>query len=198
MVLFAVAGCALLAAGGLTAAVLADDGPTPVAARSGQPSPTARPDTTREVGRPLCVVGSWVVVEEVADIKFYTDQPALPMTSAGTTYEFRPDGTGTARLDGVVLRGTFRGNELRVVGRGGYDFTWSATDKAITYHARTRSDATWTFYDQRGELSTQPVQADPARNEVDDYTCQTTRLVESNSAGYRATMSRTASFGVYG
>ncbi|OKI15467.1 hypothetical protein A6A25_14275 [Saccharothrix sp. CB00851] len=198
MVLFVVAGCALLAGGGLAAAVLADDGPTPVASRSGQPSPTARPETTREVGRPLCVVGSWVVVEEVSNIKFYTDEAALPMTSAGTTYEFRPDGTGTARLDGVVWRGTFRGNELRVVGRGGYEFTWSATDKAITYHARTRSDATWTFHDQRGELSTQPVAANPAQNEVDDLTCQATTLVESNSGGYRAAMSRTASFGVYG
>ncbi|PSL56035.1 hypothetical protein B0I31_104326 [Saccharothrix carnea] len=198
MVLFVVAGCAVLVGGGLTAAVLADDRPMPVAARSGQPSPTARPETTREVGRPLCVVGSWVVVEEVANIKFYSDQPALPMTSAGTTYEFRPDGTGSARLDGVVVRGTFQGNELRVVGRGGYEFTWSATDKVLTYHGRTRSDATWTFYDQRGELSTQPVQANPAQNEVDDYTCQATRLVESNSGGYRAAMSRTALFGVYG
>lgn len=198
MVLFVISACALLAAGGLTAVALADDRPTPASTTAGRPSPTAVESGTRAAGLPLCLVGSWLVVEEVSMVKFYTDQPPLPMTSAGLTYEFRPDGTGTARPDGVVLHGTFRGNELRVVGRGTYDFTWSATDKAVTYIARTRSDVTWTFYDQRGELSTQPLEVDPAQNEVDDYTCQSTRFVESNASGYRSTMSRTNGFGVYG
>jgi hypothetical protein len=197
-VLFVIAACALLAAGGLAAVALAEDRPVTASATGGRPSPTARESTTRAPGLPLCVVGSWVTTEEVSMVKFYTDEPPLPMTSAGVAYEFRPDGTGTTRADGVVLRGTFRGNEIRMVGRGSYDFTWSATDKAITYIARTRSDATWTFYDQRGELSTQPVDTNPAVNEVDDYACQATQYVESNSSGYRATMARTKGFGVYG
>ena len=198
MVLFVVAGFALLAAGVLTAAVLSDDGPTPVAARSGRPSPTARPDTTRAVGRPLCVVGSWVVVEEVSNIKFYSDQPALPMTSAGTTYEFRPDGTGTERMDDVVFHGTYQGNELRLVGNGFIDFTWTATDRAITYGGPTTSQFTWAYYDQRGLVETQTIPSEQLRHEVDDYACQGTQLVESNARGYRSVWARTAGFGVYG
>jgi hypothetical protein len=197
-VLFVIAACALLAAGGLAAVALADDRPETASATGGRPSPTARESTTRAPGLPLCVIGSWLVVEETAMVKFYNNEAPLPMIASGVTYEFRPDGTGTTRIDGVVFRGTFRGNDIRLAGRGSYDFTWSATDKAITYVARTRSDATWTFYDQRGELSTQPVEPNPAQNEVDDYTCQATQLVESNSGGYRSSMARTKAFGVYG
>jgi hypothetical protein len=196
--LFVVAACAVLAAGGLAAVILADDRPREaVAGAVGRPSPTVRESTTRAVGPPLCVVGSWVVVEEVSMVKFYTDQPPLRMTSAGETYEFRPDGTGTGRLDGVVVRGAFGGNEIRMVGRGSYDFTWSATDKALTYLARTRSDASYTSYDQRGERGT--VALEPkTMNEVYDHTCQTTRFVESSASGYRSARTRTTGSGVYG
>jgi hypothetical protein len=200
VVLFAVAACAALAAGGLTAVVLADSGPgqvTPVAAGD-RPSPTARPAATREPGRPMCLIGTWRTVDETLPVKFYNDQDPMPFTTSGRVFEFRPDGTGTERLDNVTLSGSFQGNALRMVGNGFTDFTWSATDKAITYVDRTKAEMTWSYYDQRGLVETQPVVAKQGVNEVDDYSCQGTQLVESNNAGYRSVWARTTASGVYG
>ncbi len=200
MVLFAVAACAVLAAGGLTAVVLADDGPrqaTPVATGD-RPSPTARPATTRAVGPPMCLIGSWRTVDDRLMVKFYTDEDPMPFTTSGRVYEFRADGTGTERMDNVTLSGSFEGNALRMVGNGFTEFTWSATDKAITYVDRTKAEMTWAFYDQRGHVDTQPVPVKQGLNEVDDYSCQGTQLVESNASGYRSVWVRTTGSGVYG
>lgn len=197
--LFAVAACAVLAAGGLTAAVLADDGPRQaVTTAAGRPSPTAREETTRAIGPPLCLIGSWRTVEEQVMVKFYNNEDPIPFTTSGRSYEFRPDGTGTERMDDVVFRGAFQGNELRLVGNGFIEFTWSATDKAITYGAPTRAEYTWAYYDQRGLVETQTIPSEQARHEVDDYACQGTQLVESNARGYRSVWARTTGFGVYG
>lgn len=199
MVLFVVAACAVLAAGGLTAVVLADDRPdqaAPVAA--GRASPTARPDTTRPVGPPLCLIGSWRTVEEQVMVKFYNGVDPLPMVTSGRAYEFRPDGTGTERMDNVVFHGTYQGNELRLVGNGFIEFTWTATDKAITYVNQTKTQFTWAYYDQRGLVETQTIPSEQVRHQVDDYACQGTQLVESNAGGYRSVWARTAGFGVYG
>ena len=198
--LFVVAACAVLAAGGLTAVVLADDGPreaAPVAA--GRASPTARADTTRPVGTPLCLIGSWRTVDERVMVKFYNDEDPIPFTVSGRTYDFRPDGTGTEAMDDVVFTGSFQGNQLRLVGNGFSEFTWTATDKVITYGDRTRSEATFTFYDQRGLVETQPLPGNRPMNEVNDYTCEGTQLVESNAGlGFRSVWARTAASGVYG
>jgi hypothetical protein len=199
VVLFVVAACAVLAAGGLTAVVLADDRPNqtaPVAA--GRASPTARPDTTRPVGPPMCLIGSWRTVEEQVMVKFYNNEDPMPFVTSGRTFEFRPDGTGTERMDNVVFHSTFRGNELRLVGNGFIEFTWTATDKAITYVNQTKSQFTWAYYDQRGLVETQTIPSEQARHEVDDYACQGTQLVESNARGYRSVWARTTGFGVYG
>ncbi|ONI80262.1 hypothetical protein ALI22I_43615 [Saccharothrix sp. ALI-22-I] len=200
VVLFAVAACAVLAAGGLTAVVLADSRPgpvTPVVAGE-RPSPTARTAATRAVAHPMCLIGSWRTVDETLMVKFYNDEDPMPLTTSGRVFEFRPDGTGTERLDNVTLSGSFEGNALRMVGNGSTDFTWSATDKVITYIDRTRTDVTWAFYDQRGLVDTQPVTAKQGVNEVDDYSCQGTQLVESNGSGYRSVWARTTASGVYG
>ncbi|MCC8249206.1 hypothetical protein [Saccharothrix luteola] len=199
VVLFVVAACAVLAAGGLTAVVLADDRPrqaAPVVA--GRASPTARADTTRPVGPPLCLIGSWRTVEEQVMVKFYNGVDPLPMVTSGRAYEFRPDGTGTERMDNVVFHGTYQGNALRLVGNGIIEFTWTATDKAITYGTQTKAEFTWAYYDQRGLVETQTIPSEQVRHEVDDYACQGTQLVESNSRGYRSVWARTAGFGVYG
>ncbi|PSL56034.1 hypothetical protein B0I31_104325 [Saccharothrix carnea] len=199
MVLFVIAGCAVLAGGGLTAAVLADDRPRQVTSvAAGRPSPTVREDTTRPVGPPLCLIGSWRTVEEQVMVKFYTNEDPLPFTTSGRAYEFRPDGTGTERMDNVVFHGTFQGNELRLVGNGFIDFTWTATDRAITYSSPTRSEFTWAYYDQRGLVETQTIPSEQLRHEVDDYACQGTQLLESNARGYRSVWARTAGLGVYG
>ena len=200
MVLFAVAACAVLAAGGLTAAVLADDRPRPaVQATAGRPSPTAREATSRAAGPPLCLIGSWRTVDERLMIKFYNNEDPIPFTVSGRGYEFRPDGTGTERMDDVVFTGAFGGNQLRLVGKGFSEFTWTATDKVITYGNRTRSEATFSFYDQRGLVETQPLPGNVPMNEVNDYACQGTQLVESNAGrGFQSAWARTTAFGVYG
>ncbi|MCE6995179.1 hypothetical protein LZG04_10205 [Saccharothrix sp. S26] len=196
--LFAVTACAVLAAGGLTAAVLADD-PPPQEVRAERPSPTAREETTRAAGTPLCLIGSWRTVDERLTVKFYRDRDPIPFKVSGRAYEFRPDGTGTERLDGAVFTGTSQGNELRLVGNGFSEFTWTATDKVITYGVRTRSEAVYSFYDQRGLLQTQPLPGNFPINEVNDYDCRGTQLVESNAArGLQGTWTRTAAYGVYG
>jgi hypothetical protein len=200
VVLFVIAACAVLAAGGLAAVVLADDRPErvePVVA--GRVSPTERAAATRAVGPPLCVIGSWRTVEERVMIKFYNNEDMIPFSTAGRVFEFRPDGTGTERMDNVVFHGTFQGNALRLVGNGFIDFTWTATDKAITYGAQTRSQFTWAYYDQRGLVETQTIPSEQARHEVDDYVCQGGQLLESNAAtGYQSLWARTTAFGVYG
>ncbi|GAB3004094.1 jacalin family lectin [Saccharothrix stipae] len=198
--LFVVAACAVLAAGGLTAVVLADDRPRPtVQASAGRPSPSAREDTSRALGPPLCLVGSWRTVDERLMIKFYNNEDPIPFTVSGRAYDFRPDGTGTERMDNVVFTGTFQGNQLRLVGNGFSEFTWTATDKVITYGNRTRSEASFSYYDQRGFLETQPLPGDRPMNEVNDYACQGTQLVESNAGlGFQSAWVRTAASGVYG
>ncbi|NUT51290.1 MAG: hypothetical protein HOV94_28910, partial [Saccharothrix sp.] len=160
---------------------------------------TARPDTSRAVGPPRCLIGSWRTVEERMMIKFYNNEDPILFTTAGRLYEFRPDGTGTERLDNVVYSGTFEGNELRLVGSGFTDFTWSATDTAISYLNRTKSERTWSYYDQRGLIETQTTSSTDPMNEVDQYTCQGAQLLESNpDIGYRSVWTRTTAFGVYG
>lgn len=200
MALFVVAACAVLAAGGLTAVVLADDRPgQAVAVPAGRPSPTARPDTSRAVGLPLCLIGSWRTVEDRMMVKFYTDRDRIPFTTSGRLYEFRPDGTGTERMDNVVHSGSFEGNELRFVGNGSSEFTWSATDTAITYINRTSAQLTWSYYDQRGLVATQTHPTSEPMNEVDQYTCKGTQLLVSNPGiGFQSLLTRTTAFGVYG
>jgi hypothetical protein len=205
VILFCVAVCALVGAVTLTAVVLTDDGPDRCcpavqnAAAETKPSPTTRPPATRPAGLPQCLVGSWRTVDEVLMIKFYTNQPTMAFTGGGRQYEFRPDGTGTERYDNVAFTAPFRGRELRIVGNGTLEFTWKADDKKVTYIARTGAQFAWSYYDQRGLISTQPIApTDPNLNEVDDYTCQGTQAVESNSTGYRSAWARTTGFGMYG
>ncbi|GAA1313051.1 hypothetical protein [Saccharothrix xinjiangensis] len=197
--LAAVAACALLAAGGLTAVVLADDRPAPSPVATDRPSPTARPATSREPGPPTCLLGTWRTVDEQITVKFYTDQPELPLHGGGRVYELRPDGTGTERMTDVVFAADFRGNRIRMVGNGTSEFTWSATDRAITYRHRTTTDATWAFHDQRGHLSTHPLPADHPLDETEQYTCTGAELRETNeSLGFRSAWVRTTTWGVYG
>jgi hypothetical protein len=204
VILFCVAVCALVGAVTLTAVVLADDGPDRCcpavrnAAAQATPSSATRPPATRQAGLPRCLIGSWRTVDEVLMIKFYTNQPTMSFTGGGRQYEFRPDGTGTERLDNVAFTAPFRGRELRIVGNGTLEFTWTADDKKITYLARTGSQSAWSYYDQRGLISTQAVPPDPNLNELDDYTCQGTQMAESNSTGYRSAWARTTGYGMYG
>jgi hypothetical protein len=199
-VLFGVAVCALVAAFTLTMVVIADDGPERFGpgASGAKPSPTARATTSRDVGLPACLVGSWRTVDEVLMVKFYTDQPIMPFVGAGRTYEFRPDGTATERVDNAVFTASFRGNQLRLVANGSLEYTWTATNSALTYVARTGGSFTWQYFDQRGLISTQQIPPTETMNSVYDYNCQPTRMAESNSTGYRSAWARTAGFGVYG
>lgn len=196
--------CALVAATTLTVVVIADEGPETCCSGSGavagsRPSPTARASASRAAGPPMCVIGQWRTVDEAFMIKFYTDQPELPFSSSGRVFELRPDGTGTERHENVVYTGSFRGNQLRIVGNGTIDFTWTATDRTITYVAQTKATITYSYFDQRGLLSTQPLTPNPNLNEVDDYTCAGPQLIENNTnRGYRSVWTRTAGFGVYG
>ncbi|WP_433259823.1 hypothetical protein ACQPZF_21670 [Actinosynnema sp. CS-041913] len=198
--LFAVAACAVVAASVLTAVAVADDRPGrdgPVA-DGDRTSPTPRTSTSRAAGLPMCLVGSWRAVDEQFMIKFYTDEEPMRFTSSGRRYEFRADGTAIERQDNVVLSSTFQGNELRVVGNGQVDFKWTANDKQITYLARTATTLSWSYYDQRGLINTQPQEPTATLNEVDDYTCEGNQVVESNASGYRAVWVRTDGSGVYG
>lgn len=193
--LFAVAVCALLTATTLTVVILTDRGPQRSAAAAAVPatpmSPTPRPASSRANARaPLCLIGSWRTVDEVFNIRFYTDQPEMRFTGGGRLYEFRPDGTGTERMDNVVLTGTFRGNELRIVGNGAMEFTWTASGGTLTYLAWTRSSITWSYYDQRGLLSTQPFETKADVNAAYAYTCQGAQVTESNATGYRSIWER--------
>ncbi|MEU4804086.1 hypothetical protein [Actinosynnema sp. NPDC023587] len=199
--LFAVAATAVVAASVLTVVAVANAGPSRgSAAESGdRPSPTPREsDRPRAEGLPLCLVGSWVTVEERSMVKFYNDADPILFTSSGRRYEFRPDGTGTERQDNVTLIGNHQGTELRIVANGTNEFTWRATAKQITYAARTSTTITYSFYDQRGLIATQPQEAKQDLNEVDDYACEGTQAAETNPAGYQSLWARTEASGVYG
>ncbi|MBW4718403.1 hypothetical protein [Saccharothrix obliqua] len=198
--LFAVAAAAVLGAGALTAVAVTGSGPdrAAVVESDDRPSPTPPTTTERPAGPPLCLVGSWESAEERSMVRFYTDNDPILFTGSGRRYEFRPDGTGTERQDNVVLTGSYQGNELRIVANGTNEFRWTATDRQLTYVARTATTMTYTMFDQRGLIATQPLEPEPALNEVDDYTCEGTRAVESNASGYRARWVRTDGSGVYG
>ncbi len=197
--LFAVAATAVVAGAVLTAVAVAKAGPSRATVESGdRSSPTPRTSSSRAAGLPMCLVGSWRSVEERAMVKFYSDADPILMTTSGRRYEFRPDGTGTERQENVVHTGSHQGNEIRLVANGTIEFTWKATDKQITYLARTSTTLVFTSYDQRGEIGSQPLEAKPDLNEVDDYTCQGNQAVESNSSGYQSHWVRTDGSGVYG
>ncbi|MEU6148837.1 hypothetical protein ABZ816_02440 [Actinosynnema sp. NPDC047251] len=199
--LFAVAATAVVAASVLTVVAVAKAGPSRgSAAESGErPSPTPRESgQPRAAGLPLCLVGSWLTVEEQSMVKFYNDADPILFSSSGRHYEFRPDGTGTERQDNVTLTGTHQGNELKIVANGTNEFKWKATDKQLTYLSRTNTTITYSFYDQRGLIATQPQEAKQDLNEVDDYACEGNQAAETNPAGYRARWARTDGSGVYG
>jgi len=184
-----------------TAAVLSRKGPERCCAAvsgTGRVTPTPLPTTTRTAGPPLCLIGSWRTVDETFMIQFYTGLAKIRFTGKGRVLEFRPDGTASEKQTDLVLTGTYQGNEVRMVGNGTSELTWTATDRAITYPARTRTDITWASYDQRGLIGTWTGQPDPALNEVDDYVCSGDTVVESGSTGYTSHWVRTSAYGTYG
>jgi hypothetical protein len=147
----------------------------------------------------LCLIGSWRVVEETLTIEFYTNAPAMQFTGGGRQYEFRPDRTATERHDNVTHATTYKGNRLSFVGNGAVEYSWNATATEITYVARTKSTLVYSYYDQRGLISTSNPGTNNALNEVDQYSCSGTQMVETNqNTGYRAVWVRTTGFGVYG
>jgi hypothetical protein len=198
--LFVLCAAAVLGCAGLFVPVLASTGPEraePVA--GARPSPTPTPPSTRAAGQQHCLVGSWRSVDESMMIKFYTDADPFPFTASGRYYEFHPDGTGVERNDNVQYVGSFRGSEVRQVANGWREFTWSATDETITYHAITNADLTSVGFDRRGQRETiREQQGNPNYNSSYAYACAGTRLVESNTDGYRSAWARTADHGVYG
>ncbi|CAL9443638.1 hypothetical protein AB0A74_09830 [Saccharothrix sp. NPDC042600] len=201
VVLFAVAAAALLGASALTAVAIADGGPAggdPVAVGD-RPSPTPRTPTSRAAGLPMCIVGTWRTVEDSLMLKFYTDADRIPFSGAGRRYEFRPDGTATEFQENWTLTGSYQGNELRLVGNGSTEFTWTATDRQVTYLARTKTSVVYESYDQRGHIGTTPQEVKADLNEVDEYTCQGNQFVEQNAAnGYRSVWVRVEGTGLYG
>lgn len=203
VVLFAVAGSAFIAATTLTAVVISADIPE----RSGEVPPpvneiaaTARSEADRPTGPPACLIGTWRSVDEYTTFKFYSDEPPMPFTGSGRYLFFRPDGTGGERRDGFTLTGNWRGRVLKLVSDGTYEFRWSADTKAITYHGHISTAMTYRFFDHRGLIETQPLPADPEINEVDQYTCDATRLTETGTSGsgFRSVWVRTGETGVYG
>ncbi|HEX6360752.1 lipocalin family protein [Actinophytocola sp.] len=203
--LFVVSAAAVLACAGLFVPVLADTGPEraePVAAGA-RPSPTTTAPSTREgPGQQHCLIGSWQVVTEQLMFKFYTDVDPLPFTSTGGLryYEFRPDGTAIERNVNFTMVGSYRGNELRYVRNGERTFTWSATDKTITYHTLPATSLVSDYYDQRGRLDPGTELPNPNFNETDDIACSPTQTIESTTreSRYSAMWTRTADYGVYG
>jgi hypothetical protein len=202
--LLCVALVGLVGASTLSLIVLTDDGPdrccpAPSAAAGSLPSPTSRPASSRAAGVPMCLIGTWRSVDEKFMIKFYTDQPEMPFVASGRVLEFRPDGTATERLDNVVFSGTFRGNQLRIVGNGAREYRWTASGTVITYIGSTSAQVTYSYYDQRGFLSSQTPPPNPNLSEQDPYTCQANQFGESNpERGYQSAWVRTAASGVYG
>jgi hypothetical protein len=201
--LFSVAACALVAAVTLTAVGISAD--IPESCCSDEPLPVESEQTAstkaavnRPAALPICLIGSWRSVEDSSMYKFYTDQPPMRFSGSGRIVEFRPDGTGTERHDNFTLTGSFGSRVLRLVSAGTVDFTWTASDSAVTYIGHTGTTITYSFYDHRGLIETQPFKLNPNLNEVDRYTCAATQLSESNDNGYRSTWVRTAGTGVYG
>ncbi|MCE7004304.1 hypothetical protein LWC34_15880 [Kibdelosporangium philippinense] len=203
VVLFAVAGGAFIAATTLTAVVISADIPEP----SDNAPPTITPlaatattQTTRPVGPPACLIGTWRSTDEHTTVKFYTDQPPFSFTGRGRFLILRPDGTGGERREGFTQTAQYRGREQRIVSDGKYEFRWSADAKAITYEGPSAAEMTFRYFDHRGLLNTQPLVPDPNWKEVDNYTCSATRLTETatNSSGYRSVWVRTKETGVYG
>jgi hypothetical protein len=204
LVLFVVSLVALLAASVLTViAVAGADSPErccagPVPAPEALLSPTSATPGTRAATPAQCVLGSWLTVEDVLTVRFYTDSGEVPMTTRGRYYEFHPDGTGVERNQNIEIVGDYRGERIRIVANGWREFTWSATETAITYKAITRASLTWSYYDSRGLISTQPEPVNPRHNEVNDFSCSGGRLVESNASGFRSEWARTGDYGYYG
>ncbi len=203
VVLFAVAGGAFVAATTLTAVVISADIPE----RSSDAAPPVSPlaavattETSRTVGLPACLIGTWRSIEEYTTYKFYTDQPPFGFTGRGRFLILRPDGTGGERREGFTQTGRYRGGEQRMVSDGTYEFRWSADAKAITYQGPVTASMTFRYYDHRGLLNTQPLQPDPNWKEVDEFTCTATRLTETSTSGtgYRSVWVRTKETGVYG
>lgn len=202
-VLFVVSLIAFLAASALTVVAVAEDSPEPccagpVAAASARPSPSTAARGTRAPALAQCLVGSWRTVDEVLMVKFYTDVGRLPMTTSGRYYEFRADGTGIERNQNIQILGNHQGTPIRLVASGWREFTWSATPGKVTYRAITRAKLTWSYYDNRGLLSSQPEPVNLRYNEVNDYTCSGDQLVESNRSGFRSVWTRTHDHGFYG
>ncbi|WP_460400274.1 hypothetical protein [Actinophytocola sediminis] len=194
---------AFLAASALTVVAVAEnDAPEPwrtgYAADDGRPSPTTAPPMSRAPALAQCVVGSWRTVDETLMVKFYTDVGELPMTTSGRYYEFRADGTAVERNQNIQIVGNHNGTPIRLVVNGWREFSWSATASKLSYQAITRANLTWSFYDNRGLLSSQKEPVDPRHNEVNDYTCAEGQLVESNASGFRSVWTRTADYGYYG
>jgi hypothetical protein len=202
--LFSVAACALVAAVTLTAVGISAD--IPESCCSDEPVPVAGEQTAntkaaanRPAGLPICLIGSWRSVQDSSMVKFYSDQPASRFSGMDRVLEFRPDGTGTERHDNFTLTGNFGSRVLRLVSAGTMDFKWTASDSAITYIGHISATITYSYYDHRGLIETQPFKLNPNLNEVDRYTCAATQLSESNdTSGYRSTWVRTAGTGVYG
>ncbi|TDV46114.1 hypothetical protein [Actinophytocola oryzae] len=201
--LLVVCATALVACAGLAVPLLGSAEPAscrscPVADPAALPSPAPLPKQAREPGVDHCLVGSWRTVEETVPVKFYADVDPFLFTTSGRYYEFRPDGTGIERNDDITFVGSHRGNETRLVADGWREFTWTGTADTLTFVAITNAALTWSYYDQRGLVSSQPEPLDPRRNEVKHYACAGTRLVETGDNGYRSTWDRTTDFGVYG
>jgi hypothetical protein len=201
--LFSAAACAAIAAVTLTAVGISADVPEsccsdePLPVESEQAAAT-KAAANRPAALPICMIGTWRSVEENTMFKFYSDQPASPFSGAGRVMEFRPDGTGTVRNDNFTLTGSFGSRVLRLVSSGSAEFTWKASDQAVTYIGYSNATITFSFYDHRGLIETQPFKVDANANEVDRYTCAATQFGESNDTGYRSTWVRTAASGVYG
>jgi hypothetical protein len=176
-------------------------GPPPQPLTPPPPEPTVEPAAapTREPTAPHCIVGSWRVVSESYLVEFYTDAGPIPFQSSGREYEFRPDGTGTIFYDGVVATASYRGDALRIEWQGTAEFTWSADETTITYHAYPEADASWTTHVNSRQTNQGQFEPDPDLAEVDDYRCDGDELAERNPAtGYEASWQRTGDYGVYG
>jgi hypothetical protein len=166
-----------------------------------EPDPTATPEPgpTRDGPLPTCLIGSWRVTFERFPVEFYTDAAPITFRSNGRRYEFRPDGTGTVRFDRVVATGSHQGTALRMEWDGEQEFTWSADDTAITYHAFTEATGTVTAFENSQQTSSGPLETVPDFNEVDQYECRGDQLDERNpDRGYEARWARTGDYGVYG
>jgi len=203
-ILLVVSVVAFLAAGALTVvAVTGADAPEPccdgpVAQSGAPPSPTTAPPMSRAPALAQCLVGSWRTADETLMVKFYTDVGKLPMTTGGRYYEFRANGTVVERNQDVQLVGNHNGTPIRLVINGTREFTWTATANTITYKAVTRTNLSWTYYDNRGKLSTEKDKPDPNFTETNSYRCEGGQVAESNAGGFHSTWTRTADYGYYG